>query len=823
MNESYPNETGSQTNPATPNQAVFLASIDWDAAWQRHQALASEFALRGTQVFFVENTGFRDLRFSDARRVLRRLSGIILPTSKRRHIHPVPENIRVMAPLVLPPTHDLFRLINRRVLLPLVLRKLRRMGLRPGSLCIAYTPTRTNLDLLRMLAVSKLVYDVVDNLPGHPNRPADYAQTEQELIDDSAVLFTTAQLLQDLHAPRHPHVHCIHHGVPSSFFLPPPQPPKKHRRFCYFGTLRKGLDYDAINALARAGCEVSLIGPEQDAPPRLEPGVRREGLLPTRALLERLRGFDALLLPYTDCEFNRGIRPAKIYESLATGLPIISSELPALGNLKHLLYIAKSPADFAAAAARLDAEETPQRVADRIQEARKHSSSTQFEQILGFINESPARPQAAQASLSATAESFLTGLSWIAAFFVLAKFGTWALQLVAARWLGPMEYGTANLILAVNSALQLIPLMGFPLVLSRQTESTDAQTRTVFISTLMSVFIFWLGVSAALLFGMGSSLSNWTSLSTKDYHLALVLAYATASHLTVCAALQGLTRFRERGIMEAVYSLASTVLLAGLLASGHHAHATLILSLAGGLSMSTAFGAWTLREYLRPALHWGLLRKALPFAFIGSLNVLAAAFIQAPGRMCLFHFRSPEEAGVFSAYFTATIQVSLALSVMLWAVIVPLTSRPDGQKDAWSYLRRSLRDFSWMGTLFFIACGSAALLLAGRSYPLHFSWMLLFGTAAAAVFAHGVFSALYAARDLNGLMVSVAGACIAGAGNLLLNLLLVPHWGVPGSALSLLGGYGLALAWYFLRRPAAACHQSPYVRHPNESRGPGFK
>ena len=36
-------------------QILILSSIDWDAAWQRHQIFASQLAAAGHDIFFVEN------------------------------------------------------------------------------------------------------------------------------------------------------------------------------------------------------------------------------------------------------------------------------------------------------------------------------------------------------------------------------------------------------------------------------------------------------------------------------------------------------------------------------------------------------------------------------------------------------------------------------------------------------------------------------------------------------------------------------------------------------------------------------------------------
>lgn len=368
-------------------QVVFLSSIDWDAAWQRHHAFTAAFARSGWQVFFVENTGFRDPTLADVGRILRRLANFLSPSDPKRAVHPVPEGVRVVSPIVLPPTHGLFQLLNRHWFLPALAKSLRGHGLTEAPTVFAYLPSRTTVDLVDLLAPELCVYDVVDNFRGHPKAPADLAQTEGALLERAGLVLTTSPLLQELHENRHPRVLRIHHGVSEEFFLPPPAPPKKHRRLCYFGTLREGLDYAAIDALAEAGFEVSLIGPAQTPPPKLHPSVRVAGLMPTERLTRELAGFDALLLPYADSEWTQGITPAKIYECLATGRPVIASRMRGLAPLESLLYVADGPSGFVSAARRLDAEETAERVAARVAEAKAHAGPAQFTQILAAMRQ----------------------------------------------------------------------------------------------------------------------------------------------------------------------------------------------------------------------------------------------------------------------------------------------------------------------------------------------------------------------------------------------------------------------------------------------------
>ncbi len=373
-------------------QVVILSSIEWAATWQRHQVFAVQWAKAGYDVFFVENTGFRNIHWSDLARVRQKLSRLARGRASSESAS-LPAGLRVINPLVLPPT-GVFRGLNRLLFVPRLAERLRAADLRPAALAVAYLPTVTTLQLLDLLKPSKVVYDCVDNFYGHPSAPRDLARTEGLLLARSALVVTTSSTLRADKADRHPRVIELHQGVAPEFFLEQPMR-SSYRKLCYFGTLWSALDYAPIVALAEAGFDVTLIGPRKEPLPALPRSVRTEPPLPYDRLPEALRRFDALLLPYRlDSEYNRGVVPAKLYECLATGCPVIASPLPALEGMSEVLYFARSPEQWVSVASRLPGLDDERRRALRIERAAANAHAAVFSRLLAAVKEAPA-PHAA--------------------------------------------------------------------------------------------------------------------------------------------------------------------------------------------------------------------------------------------------------------------------------------------------------------------------------------------------------------------------------------------------------------------------------------------
>ena len=205
-------------------------------------------------------------------------------------------------------------------------------------------------------------------------------------------MLTTSHTLYEDKRSLHPNVVELHHGVGSAFFLPK-QPTRAPRRLCYFGTLWRAIDYAPIRALAEAGFELDLIGPVKEPPPDLPSSVRLRGPFPHEELPDLLADFDALLLPYVDDEYNRGVIPAKTYECLATGLPVLASPLPALAGLSDVLTICRHPRDWVAAARAVENDGQDARRA-RVETARAHASDAVFARLSALVESARRRARA---------------------------------------------------------------------------------------------------------------------------------------------------------------------------------------------------------------------------------------------------------------------------------------------------------------------------------------------------------------------------------------------------------------------------------------------
>ena len=344
---------------------ILISSIEWDFNWQGHQEIALRFARAGNRVLYVENMGVRSPGLRDARRVAQRFShwaGSLLDGGVRQ----VAPSLYVCSPLILPPFGSKLRHgLNRRALLPLVRRTVKRLGFDPEVIW-TFLPTDTVASLVRMLRTprSVVVYYCIADFAELAPRRGDILKSERTVIEMSDLVFAQCAELAD-HCARADgrEVEIFPFGVNLDLFTKA----NGHRNGArangagaaaaellsalprpvigYVGGIHRFFDAALLAAMARARPRWSwvLVGPVQTPPGELRqlPNVHFVGPKAHEELPDYIRGFDVGIVPYLSNDYTATVVPTKINEYLAMGKPVVSSDLPQVStfNGEHRVLI----------------------------------------------------------------------------------------------------------------------------------------------------------------------------------------------------------------------------------------------------------------------------------------------------------------------------------------------------------------------------------------------------------------------------------------------------------------------------------------------------
>jgi glycosyltransferase involved in cell wall biosynthesis len=340
---------------------IFVSMEDWDEVWRRNQFVCAELARRhaGMKVLFVglPRNLTNDLRRGQLRSVLK----------PGRWTVPGVENVVVAHPWkVFPDTLSAGRGANERLMRRQVRSAAGRLGIRRP---ILWLNPHHAVHMAGRMGECGVVYDVTDDWSTLSQKPWMMDQTRRqdaELCRRADAVIVCSQRLLEMKRRLASQVHLIPNGVDAEHYRavledrgPLPDATRDWKRpvLGYTGTLHTDrIDVDLLEAVARKVPEASivLIGPNHLAADDLSRlrscgNIFLTGQVPYRQLPQYMRAFDVCITPHRMSEFTESLNPIKLWEYLAAGKPIVSTDVAGFRDYRHLVRIARGADEFVAA------------------------------------------------------------------------------------------------------------------------------------------------------------------------------------------------------------------------------------------------------------------------------------------------------------------------------------------------------------------------------------------------------------------------------------------------------------------------------------------
>tara|TARA_R100000365_G_scaffold3204_1_gene10137 strand:+ start:2480 stop:3289 length:810 start_codon:yes stop_codon:yes gene_type:complete len=114
------------------------------------------------------------------------------------------------------------------------------------------------------------------------------------------------------------------------------------------------IDYELIRILCKSDLEVVLAGPraegggkdEEQFDSLIAAGAKYVGMLSADELAHEMGRSTVGLIPYVNNAYTRGVSPLKVYEYLAAGLAVVSTEIPGVHSEPDAIWLESRASSF---------------------------------------------------------------------------------------------------------------------------------------------------------------------------------------------------------------------------------------------------------------------------------------------------------------------------------------------------------------------------------------------------------------------------------------------------------------------------------------------
>lgn len=302
--------------------------------------------------------------------------------------------IHYFTPLINPSCGVIARWMNRWIG-PRFLKKLFRDYSIVNPVLLPVHPCA--VDLISPLKINALrIYYCVDEWSLLPEKNAKkWAQMESEMLACvDGVCFTSLDLMArkkgNLPSLYFPHAVDYDHFNPSKSVETVPHLETLPKPIIgFFGVIHEWVDVQAIEFMAKRfpHCSFVLLGISRvDIKSLITlPNVHAYGFVPYKNLPSYSRYFDVGLIPFVMNNLTKAVNPLKLFEYYALGLPVISSKLPDIVNVKGPIFFASTHEEFAEQLMTILAGDSEKYRQEAKRYALENSWMSRCEDFIGFV------------------------------------------------------------------------------------------------------------------------------------------------------------------------------------------------------------------------------------------------------------------------------------------------------------------------------------------------------------------------------------------------------------------------------------------------------
>jgi len=378
---------------------IYFAN-DWNSDHKVSSHHIANELLRGNRILYVETGGMRPPRKStrDLKRIILRI------ISWLKGVRKLQDDLYIYSLIILP-FHNKWTLRFNTWINMLVLRKaIKKYQFESPILWfvaphVPYFAENIENDLV--------VYYCTDNVAQMPGVNKDALEkTEEKMLKLADVVFATSEHLCDCleqkkinsnifyspHAVNFEHFARVKKG---NLTVASELRELKKPIIGYIGLIEKWIDLDLIEYVARAkpDWEFVFVGRVAVSVERLEkiPNIRFLGPQKYEDLPIYLKGFDVCISPFKVNDLTDSVNPIKIKEYLASGKPVVATQMPELKKFGEFVEIADSYEGFVAKIDKVYSENTEEKVTQRMEFVEDDGWANRVEKISEIIENTTSK------------------------------------------------------------------------------------------------------------------------------------------------------------------------------------------------------------------------------------------------------------------------------------------------------------------------------------------------------------------------------------------------------------------------------------------------
>lgn len=402
--------------------------------------------------------------------------------------------------------------------------------------------------------------------------------------------------------------------------------------------------------------------------------------------------------------------------------------------------------------------------------------------------------------ISTEIELLLRNLSYVFTGTMIATVLSFIYNIYAGRILGPTEYGKFTLIQSIAMFLQIQMLLGFSTAMVKyNSEKIDYSRQKNIISTTYAIVFMFTSLTSSIYFLGAPIISEILSVPVDFIYLSIIFAVFFVFHNLTTRTLQGL---HEMKLFSAVKPLFSTVLIVSFLllidSANMLSFKSMIISTYLANIIVGGFILINVRKYItfKPNRSWAkTLSKYSIFMVFAEVSFIIHTNID---KIFINKYLIIADVGLYNAYYYASINVITILMGIFIATLFPIICKSQNKKIIFENINKLLPIIIIVGLPLIIISQHIIIRIYGDEYIIRTSLIMLFAITSVIIAFFRLYTWTFNSVGIEGAKLNLLGNGTIAIVNILLNIYLIPHFGLEGAISATLISYTIGMCFIYI-------------------------
>lgn len=386
--------------------------------------------------------------------------------------------------------------------------------------------------------------------------------------------------------------------------------------------------------------------------------------------------------------------------------------------------------------------------------------------------------------MSEEMRKFIGNLGWMTFGMSVSMALLFFVNLVAARLLGPSEYGKYTLIISVGQLFIIPMLLGFNTATIKYLAENPNKNNLA--STAVYSVIFFTIVSAGILILLKDYLAPIIKIDNAMYLVAVFYGFVLAIKYIYEALLRGVHKFKVASILDVFNSFVIVTTFFGYLFFVRtYSFQSYMIAIIAGLIAYVAFSFFKTRGNTKGQnFEKSQFKKLFSYGGYATIGSVGGFIIGNANQFVLNNYLGFSVVGLFAVYSSASLLLTGQLTNIFVNVFFPSVSAIRDKKIIIQKIKKlfvvSFIPLLLMNTLVV----SLIVKLYGSKFEFNPIYVFAFSLLGVVMLFQNILWWLIASHGKNGIKFTSISGIITGSFNLFLLIILVKNFGIVGAVVS---------------------------------------